>query len=305
MHATVLLATFNGGSFLDEQIASLAAQDVDRLDVHVGDDGSTDATLALLARWASRWRKGRFVVERGPGTGFAENFRSLVAAELPEPSDGVAFCDQDDIWGPDKLTVALRALGAYGSRPAVYASRSQLIDAAGRPIGYTRAPRRPPSFGNALVESIASGNTMVLNPAAHRLIAASARRTGFLYHDWWTYLLVSGAGGVLHHDPASHIRYRQHGGNQLGSDRRLAARLKRLRGQFGGDLRRWNDANLTSLAAVRDLLTPSAQQLLDELCDIRQHRGPMAVRRLAASGIRRQTWRGNASLALAAWLGRL
>jgi len=304
-HVVILLATYNGGRFLDEQLESLARQSVERVDIRVSDDGSTDGTLRLLDGWAARWTKGHFVIDAGPKGGFSENFRALALSRLGA-FDYVAFCDQDDIWEPDKLAAAIAALDANSAdRPAVYFSRTSLVDSDGTPIGYSHLFMRPPSFGNALTQSIGGGNTMVFNRKGFAIYAESARRSPFLFHDWWGYLIVSGAGGYVHYDTTPRIRYRQHTANQLGSDMSPKARLRRLGKLFQGGLRDWNDRNLQSLEASADLLSPEAMALTGEFRAIRGSRGPAALIRLGRSRIRRQTFLGNLSLAIAAALGRL
>ena len=141
---TVLMATYNGAEFLDEQLRSISGQQgVGRIDLHISDDGSTDETLARLAEWATRWDRGTFEVVRGPGQGFAENFRSMAAA-IPVPEGYVAFSDQDDIWHPDKLAAAIRQLGPMADRPGVYLSRTRLVDISGAHLGESPLFARPP-----------------------------------------------------------------------------------------------------------------------------------------------------------------
>jgi glycosyltransferase involved in cell wall biosynthesis len=304
-HVVVLLATRNGERFLDEQIASLQAQDVGHVDIYASDDGSTDRTLMLLEAWASRWGKGKFAVSTGPQKGFSENFRTLATAPGLE-ADYVAFCDQDDIWEAGKLSAAITALSVGApDQPSVYFSRTLLVDEAGREIGKSHLFAHPPSFRNALVQSIGGGNTMVFNRSGFALYAQSARRGPFLFHDWWGYLIVSGAGGGVHYDPVPHVRYRQHGGNELGGEMGLAIRLRRLRSHFAGGLTRWDDANVASLDACSDLLTADAKEVLACFRKVREKRGLDALLCLMESGIRRQTVMGNASLALAAASGAL
>src|SRR5262245_11225071 len=74
----VLVATYNGAEYLNEQLQSVADQRWSSIDVWASDDGSTDTTRSLLAGWADRWGKGRFEIGQGPSRGFAENFRSLL-----------------------------------------------------------------------------------------------------------------------------------------------------------------------------------------------------------------------------------
>src|SRR5262249_55172891 len=146
----------------------------------------------------------------GPNHGPSINFLSL-AADARVTGDLFAFCDQDDIWHPDKLA---RALKWISSTPkdvcALYGSRTCLVDAAGRRFGQAPRFRMRPTFANALVQSIAGANTMVFNQATKRLLEQAGVHD-VVSHDWWAYQLVSGAGGIVHYDAVSSLDYRQHG----------------------------------------------------------------------------------------------
>lgn len=300
----VLMATYNGASFLDEQLASIAAQQSVEVDLLVSDDGSSDTTVAILESWRGRWQ-GQFGIVSGPQQGFSENFRFL-ALSAQSQADYFAFSDQDDIWDADKLIAAISALGAEpAGRPALYFSRTRLIDAAGQPAGFSPLFTRPPSFRNAIVQSIGGGNTMVLNRSAFALFAESARRTSFVTHDWWAYILCSGAGGYVCYDPVSHIGYRQHSANLIGKNTGARARLGRLRHVFKGQFARWIDQNLAGLQECSDLLTPDANAVIAALRQVRGARGFNALWSLLASGVYRQTPGGNLGLAAAATLGKL
>jgi len=302
----IVLGTFNGARFLEEQLQSLADQDVARLDIYASDDGSSDETMAILERWKAAWRKGGFEISAGPRQGFSENFRKLaIAAGERANADFVAFCDQDDIWDADKLSSAVRALSGATDRPAVYFSRTRLIDAKGRLYGVSPLFRRQPGFRNAVVQSIGGGNTMVLNAAGIALFAESARRTAFVAHDWWGYIIVSGAGGYVYYDPEPHIGYRQHESNSVGSNVGMRARLKRLGRQFDGAFAGWNTTNTAALDKCLDLLTPEARATLGAFTEMRRSRALVGFQRFWRSGIRRQTVQGNIALAIAAALGMI
>lgn len=300
----ILVATYDGARFLDDQLRSIEAQSVPRIDVIVSDDGSTDSTGALLATWARRWRKGSFEVVSGPRRGFAENFRSLLARDVGAV-DFVAFSDQDDIWRPEKLQVAAAALAAFGTAPALFCSRTELIDSDGAPTGHSPAFARPPSFANALVQSIAGANTMVLNRPALELMREAGQRSGFVSHDWFCYLIVSGAGGHVVFSQEPQVRYRQHEGNLVGANTGWRARFERLNAAMGGRFTRWNDANIEMLDRCRDLLSLPARDRLDAFKAARQGWPWMRLMGLRRSGVYRQTLFGQASLWLAALLGKL
>ena len=299
----VLLATLNGEAFLDEQLASLAAQDVLHLDVVASDDGSTDGTLSILRDWQARWTKGMFTIVNGPGQNFAENFRALMC--LPDDRvDYVAFSDQDDVWDSDKLSTAILALEGEAG-PALYGGRTRLVDARLQPLGLSPLFSRPPHFRNAIVQSLAGGNTMVLNRAGFVLVSASARRTGFVSHDWWCYLIVSGAGGRVHYDPVPRIAYRQHGNNTIGDNSGLRARIHRMRLLLDGQFKRWNDANLAALDACADMLTEDTHTTLERFRSIRSVSRVGGLRILRSSGIYRQLFASRLTLAIAALMRKV
>lgn len=300
----ILMATYNGARFLAAQLGSIGVQDHPLIDIVASDDGSTDDTGALLTKLGAAWRSGAFRWRQGPQKGFAENFRALLT-DPAVSADYLAFCDQDDLWEQDKLAIAVRELARFGDRPALFCSRTLLIDETDRVVGESPDFRRPPSFGNALVQSLAGGNTMVFNRAAHRLLAEAARRTGFVSHDWFAYQLISGAGGEVIFSRRPLVRYRQHGGNLVGANRGVGPLLARLAAAFGGRFTRWNDENCRTLLACRDLLTKEARAQFDLF---RSARGGSVAERLGmirAAGLFRQTPGGQFALYAAALFGKV
>ncbi len=312
-HVAILMASRDGASFIDAQIASIAAQTHRDWRLWVSDDGSRDGTLARLAGWARELGPGRMRVLRGPGGGATANFLSLLA-RAGTGADFAALADQDDVWFPDKIARAIARLGAVdgpgaADAPALYGARTLVTDARLAPRGLSPGFARPPGFRNALVQSLAGGNTMVLNRAGHDLVrhaAAAAAAAGAepAGHDWWLYQLIAGAGGrvVFDRDPVLH--YRQHGGNAVGSNRGIAARALRIRAALGGRYARWNAQNIAALECAARL-TDAARADLDAFRALRGLSGIAAIRALRRAGFYRQTAAGTLSLWLAAALGKL
>lgn len=298
------MATCQGERFIDEQLRSIEEQDWAEIDIWASDDCSTDGTVAALQRWQKRWTRGRFTILKGPDRGFADNFRSLLANPDIE-ADYVCFCDQDDIWLADKTRAAANVLSRSGDRPALYCARTIIADETGHELLRSPLFRRPPEFANALVQSIGGGNTMVMNRAAHRMLKEAARRTGFVSHDWFSYLIVAGAGGDVTYSETPHVRYRQHPGNLVGSNHSTRAQLKRLLAAFSGRFSRWNEDNVAALVACLDMLTPTAKETLEVFRKARS--GPMLERlaNLRKSGVYRQSALGQVSLYAAGLLGKL
>jgi hypothetical protein len=166
---------------------------------------------------------------------------------------------------------------------------------------------RPPGFRNALIENIATGNSILLNPPAARLARGAAQRTGSVFaHDWWLYLLITGAGGNVAFDPgAPSLLYRQHEGNVIGGGQTASAQIGRkikvLQGAFSDRIK----GNLAAMEAVRDLLTPENQSVLDAFAQARNAPLPTRLTALRKIGPYRQTTLGNIGFWGAASLGRI
>ena len=284
----VLLCTFNGERFLTEQLESILQQGHKNLRFWVSDDGSTDATMTILQQYQVRIGSDRFTIVEGPRRGFAYNFLSLL--RRPEiNADYYIFADQDDLWEAGKILRAVSLIeGAPSGLPVVYSGRTILIDEDNIEIGLSPMFIHPPSFRNAIIQSIGGGNTMVLNRAARDLVRRATVDT-IVSHDWWIYMLSTGAGGFMVFDPIPQVRYRQHGRNIMGMNVGWRMKLHRFRMLFAGQLREWNDVNLHALQANRQLLTADSRSVFDRFATARKA-GPIGrAIGLRRSGAYRQT----------------
>ncbi|MFZ5964854.1 glycosyltransferase [Thalassococcus sp. BH17M4-6] len=305
----ILLAVYKGAADLPDQLDSLVVQDDSNWRLLISDDGSCDATAALVAAFKDQMPRRQVICLEGPGRGAAQNFLFLIGQwrRLMPAGSLMAFCDQDDVWLPDRLSRGRAALSSVPEGvPALYCSRTWITD-ANLATRRRSVPRpRPPGFRNALVQNIASGNTILLNPAAAALLAEATEVVrDVVVHDWWAYLLVTGAGGVVVHDDAPTLLYRQHSGNQIGANDHLRARCKRIRQLLRGDFRDWNATNIAALGAVKDRLTPENRALLDAFAAMRAAPLPRRLIRLTRLHLYRQSKPAQAALWLAAVLGRL
>ena len=294
----ILMGCRDGARFLPEQLASIAAQSHRDWRLVASDDGSTDATLDILAAFRAAQGGARVEIRKGPRAGFAANYLGL-AGDPEIRADWYAFADQDDVWLPDRLARGLdRLRGLDPEVPALYGTRTVLIDETGRETGRSLCFRAAPGFANALVQSIAGGNTMLFNGAAKALLERT-RPAAVIAHDWWIYLLVSGAGGVVIYDPEPSVRYRQHPRNAIGGNLGRRAQLARLRMLAAGRLAEYSEVNLAALETAWPVLTPEARA---KTALFRQGRRLPFAGRIAAMrrlGLYRQTRAGTISLWLA------
>ena len=296
-HVAILMGTCNGARFLRAQLGAASRRRA------TATGGSLSATTAPPTRREAILEGS--APGRGPGGGPARALPG-VCGELPrarrrprDRADYYAFADQDDLWHPERLARGLARLAPLpADRPALYGGRTRLIDEAGRACGISPEFRAPPGFGNALVQSIAGGNTMLFNRGVKRLLEA-VPDVAVVAHDWWLYQLVSGAGGAVIYDPEPFVDYRQHAGNLIGGNQGVRATGERLRLLMAGRMAEWTDVNLAALEAARPHLTPEARA---KVALLRRARGRGLWRRLALMrrlALYRQTRAGTLSLWLA------
>lgn len=217
-------------------------------------------------------------------------------------ADAFAYCDQDDVWDADRLERGLAWLNTVPpTTPALWCSRTRLIDHAGKSLGFAPLFRRPPGFRNALVQNIGGGNTMLFNRALRDVIAAIGPEP-VVAHDWWTYKIATGIGGAVLYDSKPCLSYRQHGGNQIGANIGLSARAQRIVMLMRGRLSEWNRRDLAVLDRVTGYLTPENVQVLDEFRKLRSDGLGERLSGLSSGRFYRQTVAGQAALMASAML---
>lgn len=259
----VLLATFNGARFLGEQLGSLERQTYADWRLIVRDDGSTDGSSPITEDFARRHPDKVQVLrdERGR-LGPCGNFAALLeASDAPY----FMFCDQDDVWLPDKIAGLLGALRRIEERrgvatPILAHSDLVVVDDELRVLHHSfwrysrlldpRARRRP---ARLIIQNYVTGCASIGNAALRRAalpIPAEAR-----VHDWWVAMVAAALGEISEHEVAT-ILYRQHDDNQFGARPTgvliVASRLIHTRGATMQDMRLALTKSQEQAAAFRD-----------------------------------------------------
>jgi glycosyltransferase involved in cell wall biosynthesis len=234
----VLLSTYNGNKYLDEYLISLRKQAWRDITLFVRDDGSSDITLQILKRNQDISNTNLLILPSDGHLGAAKSFLRLLDG-AGDGFDYYAFGDQDDVWLPEKISRAVNKLKSVSKNiPALYCSRLEYVDENLNHLQWSRIPRRI-GFGNAIVENIATGCTVVINKLARELIV-SHNPLECLVHDWWCYLVVSCFGQIVFDDFSS-IKYRQHSSNIIGVATTfiddVSRRVKRFFSSNGGVFR--------------------------------------------------------------------
>ncbi len=274
----VLMSTYNGERYVAEQVASIRVQTHPSVRLVVRDDGSSDATLAVLSALG-------VAVDAGSNLGVPQAFFQLL--DDSGDADLYALADQDDVWAPDKLARAVEALQAV-TGPALYCARVMVTDEQLQPLYPHELPLRGPSFANALVQNIALGCTVVLNREARDLVRGRWPQECVM-HDAWLYLVIAGCGTVVY-DEQVVVQYRQHGGNTVGMGSgplaRLAGRVRRQLSSDGPRKHSRQDRELLRLFA--DDLAAGNRQLLEDFLAA-QGSARTRLRYAAAGPTHRQT----------------
>lgn len=301
----ILLCTYHGQDYLAEQLDSFVSQTYPNWEVWASDDGFQDNTRSILELYKANWPAGRLFINSGPAKGFVANFLSLTCNASIE-ADFYAYSDQDDVWDSDKLSRAVQWLESVPADvPALYCARTRLVDVGNKAVGESPLFSKTPSFANALVQSIAGGNTMVFNNAARELLRAAGENISVVTHDWWAYMVVTGCGGKVFYDSEPTVRYRQHPSNLVGTNSSWMARFKRVYMLRQGRFRDWNSANVAALLLLIDRLTPENREKLQQFIQAREMKLIPRLIHLKRTGIYRQTLCGNLGLIVASIFGKI
>ena len=313
----ILLSTFNGERYLDEQLRGYSGQTHANWLLYWRDDGSCDASAPMVEAFANGAGAGAgrclrhttginhtagvsHTAERRPATdkklatderlGATESFLALARMALAGPAALFAFSDQDDVWLPEKLAHGAAALRMVPEgQPALYFCARTLVDEALRPLGQAPLPRHPLGFPDVLTQNAIPGCCMLLNRAAAERIDALPVPED-TWHDWWACLVVAAHEGVIIAGDTPDILYRQHArnlvGERLGSWRRAVAALRR--GRTGFMARFWR--HVAALQAGAGHLPEGTRDGLALLNRARQGGVAARFRALRGLGLARRTW---------------
>ena len=220
-YVDILLSTYNGGLYLDELLNSLLEQTHKDWRLIVRDDGSSDNTVKIVKDF-SAGHPDRVILLGGDGRrlGACRSFIKLLEAS---EADYVMFCDQDDVWLPDKIDITLKAMqeteSKHGDIPILVHTDLKVVDQEKNLISesfwrYQHLDPHLKGLNTLLVLNNVTGCTMMINGRLAKLVASVPE--GAILHDWWI-ALVATAFGRVEYVSAPTMLYRQHGKNEAGA----------------------------------------------------------------------------------------
>lgn len=206
----ILLSTYNGEKHIEVQLNSILCQSYKNIHILIRDDGSSDQTIAILKRFSDRHSNISIILGKNIGT--IASFITLLRCH--KNSKGYfAFCDQDDIWLPDKITRAISILEASENpKDTLYFSRLALVNQDGKHLQQLSDIPNYLTFNNALIENVVTGATAVFGSGIKDLMLLG-KAEFMVWHDWWLYLVATAFGKVIY-DTMPTIYYRRHNSTQ-------------------------------------------------------------------------------------------
>ena len=228
----ILLSTYNGEKYVNEQIDSLLSQKNVDVTILIRDDGSKDNTVSILKDYASKNSNVKLLEkEFGKNYNVAKSFSFLLtsAYQLFSDINYYFFCDQDDFWLPDKCFRAVDKLKTLSLKPALYFSKKKLVDGELKPLEKKDHIRLTGSFWDYFDRSNAFGCTMCMTRSLVQLLSDDSFYQHPFLHDNYIYRFCLAGGFPIVYDDAETIMYRQHGSNVTGAvERNLFRGIKKL-----------------------------------------------------------------------------
>lgn len=234
MKVVVLMSSYNGEKYIEQQIESILSQnkmyktvagDVEHFDleIFIRDDGSVDGTLHILEKYR---KNGKLEYYSGNNMGSANSFFEMMW-KAPK-ADYYAFADQDDYWLDVKISRAISILeNSDQYKPKVYGSNAKLVDEKLNRMGVCFYPKKfDPEFKLVSCSCGMLGCTMVFNDIFMELIRSHPKPVNAIMHDYYVTLLCCAVNGTVIFDDSAKILYRQHGRNVCGASSSTTKKIK-------------------------------------------------------------------------------
>ena len=103
----ILMATYNGGKYVEEQLKSIISQSYENWNLVIRDDGSSDNTLKILNEYSKNDKRIHIISDNKGNLGLVKNFEELMKRSTEEY---IMFSDQDDVWVDNKINILLQKM---------------------------------------------------------------------------------------------------------------------------------------------------------------------------------------------------
>jgi glycosyltransferase involved in cell wall biosynthesis len=218
----ILLATYNGGKYLREQLNSIFGQTYSNFKLTIRDDGSTDNTVEIVEEYVAKYgNRITILPDDGKRLGSTQSFAALIEVST---ENYVMLCDQDDFWCKEKIELTLNKMleleKENGSIPLMVFTDLKEVDQNLKVMSdsFIRNQKLFPAICDNATKLIAlnvvAGCTTMFNRAAIKVVLPIP--AGNIVHDQWIAINVAKYGKIAYLDRAT-ILYRQHTNNAVGA----------------------------------------------------------------------------------------
>lgn len=260
---TVLMSTYNGEKYLEQQIDSIMNQEDVYTTLVVRDDGSSDKTVDVVNGLITKY-PDRISVISGENVGFKISFFRLLDAGLHTNSQYYAFSDQDDVWNPHKLRVAVENIKEKNSY-SLYASAVTNTDEELNVIDVHQFNDMPVTLESAFTRPRLAGCTYVytrkLAEVCSRINAFDDLKEPIPAHDFLVLAIALGSGRVIVDDD-SYILHRWLKSSITSGGSGFLKRLKIEKNMVWGNNKYYSTSAKLFLEIAEDILTPDAKRYL-------------------------------------------
>ncbi|EHJ57182.1 hypothetical protein HMPREF9318_00679 [Streptococcus urinalis FB127-CNA-2] len=224
MKINILMSTYNGQQFLEEQIESIQNQTFTDWTLYIRDDGSTDQTRQIINRFVKQDHRIKCInSDSDKNLGVIDNFYTLLKYDK---ADFYFFSDQDDIWLPEKVQLTLEAIrNQVQDKPVLVYTDLKVVDqnlnVLHESMIKTQSDHANTHLVEELTENTVTGGTMMIN---HALAKLWENQPNILMHDWFLAIIAAAKGELIFLQVPTEL-YRQHANNVLGA-RTLKKRMQ-------------------------------------------------------------------------------
>lgn len=293
----ILLSTYNGAEYLAEQISSIIQQTYANWQLFIRDDGSTDQTTQIIQKYQKMNQHIIFLNESHiENLGVKRSFMELLAVTQ---ADYYMFCDQDDVWLPEKIQLTLNKMLKNRDKEVPRLVHTDLMV-----VDQDLQPQRPmfgrdfqDNFRDVLYSNSVTGCTVMINETLRQLLLKQPfDPKQIVMHDWW-FALVAAAFGEIAYLAEPTILYRQHGNNTFGADVKGFQRLRRFF-KMEQEIKRFTDAlqqddYFAAVFGKADNLSAENKRYLQAAVTIRHSKNNfMAIKALFNSKAKKSTLKG-------------
>ena len=302
----ILLTSYNGEKYIGELLYSLEGQTDTRFDLYIRDDGSSDETITVIETFLSHSSFPVTLLPQGENLGAAQNFAALLQYTLKKKQYRYfMFCDQDDVWLPEKVEETYKAMQKTESlnpdTPILIHTDLQVTDEKLNLLhpsywAYQHIDPNYDSLNRLLIQNVITGCTAMINHPLAKITNEIPKTV--IMHDWWIGLAAA-AFGRIEALPLSGVSYRQHDKNDTGATAyNLAAITARAFSLFSFSFDKYTRQARSFLKVFGDRLDEEQKELLEAFISIENSSWLKGKMTLAKYRFLKQHWMRNIGLFL-------